>query len=90
MDNSAAYDHGAACSLLGRPDEARQFLERALARGRRSITHYNAACGQPLAGEYEVALDYLGAPSTSASPTGNGSKTRDLTCRCTSTRGSSR
>jgi len=60
-DDSAAYDHGAGVlALLGRPDEARRFLERALAlRPDDPITHYNAACGTALAGDYEVALDYL-------------------------------
>ena len=60
-DDSAAYDHGAGVlALLGRPDEARRFLERALAlRPDDPMTHYNAACGAALAGKYEDALDYL-------------------------------
>jgi adenylate cyclase len=60
-DDSAAYDHGAGVlALLRRPDEARRFRERALAlRPDDPMTHYNAACGAALAGDYEDALDYL-------------------------------
>ncbi len=60
-DDSAAYDHGAGVlMLLGRPEESRQFSERAIAlRPEDGATHYNAACVASLMGDYERAIDLV-------------------------------
>ena len=47
-------------SLLGRREESRRFLERAVAlRPEDPNTHYNAACTAALSGDHESALDLL-------------------------------
>ena len=60
-DDSAAYDHGSGVlTLLGRPEDARRFLDKALAlRPDDPATHYNAACTAALAGDTERAVDLL-------------------------------
>jgi len=60
-DDSAASAPGSGVlAMLGRKDESRRFIERAVAlRPDDPQTHYNAACTAMLSGDQETALDLL-------------------------------